>query len=64
MSLPAPPKMYGSFAEGLSDIRQATSSEEISAIVGSLNEQFEAGTLEISPEQWAQLSSAVLCLPL
>lgn len=47
------------FDDALEAIKVASSNDAIVCIVEQIDQQFNAGTLEVSPTQWAHLASAV-----
>jgi hypothetical protein len=48
------------FEEALDAVHKATSNAAIANVVDQIDQQFNAGTLDVTPQQWAHLSSAVL----
>ncbi|TCV51428.1 hypothetical protein EDB99_10794 [Pseudomonas sp. 460] len=48
------------FEEALEALQKAASNAGITSVVDQIDQQFNAGTLDVTPEQWAHLASAVL----
>lgn len=48
------------FDDALDALTQASSEAVITSVIDQLNRQFEAETLEVTPTNWAHLSSAVM----
>lgn len=48
------------FEEALEALQKAASNVGINSVVDQIDLQFNAGTLDVTAEQWAHLASAVL----
>lgn len=48
------------FEEAMEALQKAASNAGIASVVDQIDQQFSTGTLEVTPEQWAHLASAVL----
>lgn len=48
------------FEDALEVLQSATTNATIRDVVEQIDQQFNAGTLDVSPEQWGRLASAVL----
>jgi len=54
------PADYPTFTDALQAIQDAPSADAIKLIVGQIDRQYEAGTMEVSSDGWARLASLVL----
>lgn len=50
------------FEEAMVVLQNAASNAAIRTVVDQIDQQFNAGTLDVAPEQWAHLASAVMSL--
>lgn len=48
------------FEDALEALQAASTEVSITTLVDQIDQQFNAGTLDVSPEQWANLASEVL----
>jgi hypothetical protein len=48
------------FEDALEAIEKAVTKHAVTAIVDQINQQFEGDSLDVTPENWAHLASAVL----
>lgn len=51
---------FDSFDDVIRSIRSASSKEEVDALVDQVDAEFAADTLQVTPENWGALASAVL----
>lgn len=52
--------VFCDFEDALAAIESANSVAAITTLVDQVNDQFNGGTLEVTPTNWAHLASAVL----
>ncbi len=48
------------FEDALEALQAASTEASITTLIDQIDQQFNAGTLNVSPEQWANLASEVL----
>ncbi|MDH4602419.1 MULTISPECIES: hypothetical protein [Pseudomonas syringae group] len=52
--------MFCDFEDALDAIETASSTQAIDNVIDQVDQQFNAGTLEVTPTNWGHLASAVL----